>query len=97
MELAIDLSHCVLQVVCPVMFDQHHTAEQLEWRGVARVCEGPSRITAHQLTLAVQSALGHTMRAEAIRLSQQLHSENSLTSTLAIIMQHYYQQNHRYY
>ena len=68
------------------MFDQYHTAEQLEWRGVARVCEGPSRITTDQLTLAVQAALGNTMRGEAMRLSQQLHKENSLASTIRIIM-----------
>ena len=77
----------LLQVVCPVMFDQHHTAEQLEWRGVARVCDGPSHITAHQLRPAIQSAvLGDTMRTEAMKLSRQLHKENSLSSTVAMIM-----------
>ena len=68
------------------MFDQHHTAEQLQWRGVAKVCAGPAHIVSHQLTVAIQSALSETMKRQVSTISEQLLEEHSLSSTTTVIL-----------
>ena len=68
------------------MFDQHHTAEQLEWRGLARVCRrGPAHLTPSQLQEAIQAALSEQQRREAQKMAQVLNGIDSLSETVAVI------------
>ena len=60
------------QVICPVMFDQQHWAEQLAWEGLAVQCPGLAKLTETDLSSALnvlfKSKMAETVRTVASRI-----------------------------
>ena len=63
------------QVICPMMFDQQHWAEQLAWEGLAVQCPGLAKLSEADLSSALnvlfKSKMAETVQTVASRLERE--------------------------
>lgn len=69
------------------MFDQRHTGEQLEWRGLATLCDsGPEKVSTENLKQAIQRSLSNEARKETLEMAETLQKEDTLLHTVMMLV-----------
>lgn len=77
-----------IQLICPVMFDQEHWGELIQWKGLGCVCNRLSRVTGPELTVALGRVLLPAVRLAALAMADSLKQEDGLGQALGIIESH---------